>query len=811
MAVGDAPSYADLQREVARLERELAEAREREAEGLAREAATGEILRVIASSPTDLQPVLDAVVKHAVNLSSSSYAVIILPDEEGLRCVAASSGYASLGYVMPIDRGSLSGRAFLDGCTVHVRDLAAELDEEYPAGKAAQRSHGQRTALATPLLRRGIPVGVLSVGRMEGRDFTDEQIALLEIFADQAVIAIENTRLFTELQERNRDLSEALEQQTATAEVLRVIASAPTDPATVLQAILDAAGRLCDAEHGLLFQLRERDGRLAHRAVRGIFREHPEFVGLGDFDSVPGLPISQVSVGGRVFLERRSITIPDMLEQSVVIEYPVSHRYREMLGSRQRSMMSSPLLRRGEPIGVVQLSRADLRPFGEREIALLESFADQAVIAIENARLFRELADRVEELRALGEVGRAVSSTLDLDAVLGTVVAHADALSGTDGGVLYEYDEAAGEFHVRATHRLGAEMIAALRSAPVRLGEGAVGRAALTREPVRVADITAEGAYRGRLLDAMVADGYRAVLAVPLLREDRILGGLVVVRKKPGAFPPNIVDLARTFASQSALAIQNARLYREVEEKSLQLEIASKHKSEFLANMSHELRTPLNAIIGFSEVLLEQMFGGVNDKQAEYLGDILSSGQHLLSLINDILDLSKVEAGRMELEVAEFSLREALENGLTMLKERASRHGISLSLTMEPDVDLIEADERKVKQVVFNLLSNAVKFTPDGGKVEVTTRRVGDGVEVAVRDTGIGIAPEDLPHVFDEFRQVGQSTAKAEGTGLGLALTRKLVELHSGSTRVESKVGVGSTFIVTLPQPPALAKTGASN
>jgi signal transduction histidine kinase len=223
--------------------------------------------------------------------------------------------------------------------------------------------------------------------------------------------------------------------------------------------------------------------------------------------------------------------------------------------------------------------------------------------------------------------------------------------------------------------------------------------------------------------------------------------------------------------------------------------------------MSHELRTPLNAIIGFSEVLLEQMFGELNDRQDEYLRDILSSGQHLLSLINDILNLSKVEAGRMELEVATFSLRQALENGLTMLKERAGRQRITLGLEIEPDLDLINADERKVKQVLFNLLSNAVKFTADGGQVEVSAQRAAGEVRIAVRDTGIGIAPEELPRVFDEFRQVGQSEAKREGTGLGLALARRFVELHGGSMWVNSQPGCGSTFTFSLPQRATVAET----
>ena len=271
-------------------------------------------------------------------------------------------------------------------------------------------------------------------------------------------------------------------------------------------------------------------------------------------------------------------------------------------------------------------------------------------------------------------------------------------------------------------------------------------------------------------------------------------------RKAPGDFSPETIDLLNTFATQSALAIQNARLFREIEDKSAQLEVATQHKSEFLANMSHELRTPLNAVIGFSEVLLERMFGDLNPKQDEYLQDILSSGRHLLSLINDILDLSKIEAGRMELELTTFDLPVALDNALTLVRERATRHGIRLDLAVDDRVGAVVGDERKIKQVILNLLSNAVKFTPEGGRVTVRALPAGDAVEVAVSDTGIGIAPEDREAIFEEFRQVGSDYArKREGTGLGLTLARKFVELHGGTIRVESKVGRGSTFTVALP------------
>jgi signal transduction histidine kinase len=287
---------------------------------------------------------------------------------------------------------------------------------------------------------------------------------------------------------------------------------------------------------------------------------------------------------------------------------------------------------------------------------------------------------------------------------------------------------------------------------------------------------------------------------LPLLHEERVIGVLAVSRKTPGDFAPEVVDVLKTFATQSVLAIHNAHLFRELEAKSRLLEAASRHKSEFLANMSHELRTPLNAILGFSEVLAERMFGEVNAKQAEYLQDILSSGRHLLSLINDILDLSKVEAGRLELELGRLHLPTALDNALTLVRERATRHGITLTQSVDERVGDIVADERKVKQILLNLLSNAVKFTPEGGRVGVAATAAEDGVTIAVSDTGIGIAPEDQAAIFEEFRQVGREDArKQEGTGLGLTLAKKFVELHGGRIWVESHVGQGSTFSFTLP------------
>jgi signal transduction histidine kinase len=303
----------------------------------------------------------------------------------------------------------------------------------------------------------------------------------------------------------------------------------------------------------------------------------------------------------------------------------------------------------------------------------------------------------------------------------------------------------------------------------------------------------------GRIQSLFRRHGYRALLGVPLLFEQRILGVLVIWRQEAKAFAQEVVNLLQTFANQSALAVENARLFREIEQKSRELEAASRHKSEFLANMSHELRTPLNAIIGFSEVLSERMFGDLNEKQDEYLKDIHASGQHLLSLINDILDLSKIEAGRMELELSDFDLPLTIDNALMLIRERAGRRGIELQRTVDERLGQIQGDERKIRQVLLNLLSNAIKFAPEGGRIEVGAKPVNGSIEVSVTDTGVGIAPEDQEAIFEEFQQVGTAAKKIEGTGLGLALSRKFIELHGGKIWVKSQIGAGSTFTFTIP------------
>jgi len=589
------------------------------------------------------------------------------------------------------------------------------------------------------------------------------------------------------VEERTRELTESLEQQTATAEILRVISSSPTDLQPVMDAVAENAARVCGASDATI-RLLEGD------MLRAVARFGAIPLGAPD-----AITVSRDYPVGRSIIERRAIHIGDV-SLVAASEYPsISHG--------ARTILVTPLMRKGEPIGAIVIRRDAVGPFSEKQIELLKTFADQAVIAIENVRLFQELQTRtrdlarsVEELKALGAVGRTVSSTLDLETVLSTIVSQASQLSGTDGGAIYEYDEEAEEFRLRATQNLAMDFVELLRSTRIRKGEGAVGQIAVTLEPTQIPDIGLDPMYQSRVRDAALREGYHALLAIPLLREQQIIGALIVNRKAPGEFAPDVIELLRTFASQSALAVQNARLFQELEEKSRQLEVADRHKSEFLASMSHELRTPLNAVIGFSEVLLDRMFGELTPKQEEYLQDILTSGRHLLSLINDILDLAKIEAGRMELEVTDFHLPQAIDNAITLIRERAARRAIALEVEVDPRLGDIKGDERKVKQVLLNLLSNAVKFTREGGRVSVHAGLADGFAEISVIDTGVGIAPEDHEAVFEEFRQVGSDYAKKhEGTGLGLTLSRRFVELHGGKIWVKSQLNQGATFTFTLP------------
>jgi signal transduction histidine kinase len=549
---------------------------------------------------------------------------------------------------------------------------------------------------------------------------------------------------------------------------------------------------LCNAIQGNLARF---DGERMHLVATHNWT--PEFLEVVSKQYPMRLDHSQA--GSRAILNRSVVNIPDVLEDP-------EYRSDFARAGGHRSVLSVPMLREGKSIGVITVARASAGPFSENQVELLKTFADQAVIAVENVRLFKELQARtteltrsVEQLTALGEVSRAVSSTLDVETVLQTIVSRASQLASADGCMIYEYDEETEQFHARATHNLEPAFEEAIRRVSIRKGEGVGGRAAELREPVQVADMTQPGAYESSIRDLVMQAGYRAALAVPLLREDEVIGSLTLTRKTPGEFSPEIVETLKTFATQSALAIQNARLFREIEEKGRQLEIASRHKSQFLANMSHELRTPLNAILGYTELLQDGIYGQIPDKAQETMQRVDRSGRHLLALINDVLDLSKIEAGQLTLSLDDYSLKEVVQTVVTALEPLAAEKKLALTVTVAPDLPVGRGDDRRLSQVLLNLVGNAVKFT-DAGEVRVEAKASAGIFLVSVSDTGPGIAAEDQARIFEEFQQVDTSnTRKKGGTGLGLSIAKRILALHGGRIWVESALGNGSTFSFTLP------------
>ncbi|TMC78871.1 MAG: GAF domain-containing protein, partial [Chloroflexi bacterium] len=622
------------------------------------------------------------------------------------------------------------------------------------------------------------------------------EVRLVETFADQAAIAIENVRLFNETKE-------ALEQQTAVADVLKTISRSAFDLQPVLDVVLENAVRLAGADIGWLSRVEgERFQTIAYSSsfpadVReALARDRAAGHFGGDWRPFG----SESGVMGTVLERRTTVQIADakadpVLGKSLVVRLTES-----------RAVLGVPMLREGRVIGGVVLARYDVLPFNGREVDLVQTFADQAAIAIENVRLFDETRAALERETAVGNVLKTLSRTVfDLEPALEAVVESAARLADADvAWMTKQVDATTYDWGARYA-KTGDPDVAFRRRefgrAILHVSGSVMDRLIRNRRTIHVPDMAAEPDLLSK--SKVVQDTRsRSVLGVPVLSESEVLGAIVLGRLAVRPFSDREIQLVETFADQAAIAIQNVRLFNEIQQKSGQLEVASRHKSEFLANMSHELRTPLNAIIGFSEVLLERMFGEVNPKQEDYLRDILGSGRHLLTLINDILDLSKIEAGRMELERGVFSLRGALENGVTMVRERAGRHDIAVALDVGQGLDEIAGDERKIKQVIYNLLSNAVKFTPDGGRVNVTAARENGAATVTVRDTGIGIAPEDQERIFEEFSQVGRDPERArEGTGLGLTLSKRFVELHGGTIKVKSAPGEGSAFTFTLPQP----------
>ena len=584
------------------------------------------------------------------------------------------------------------------------------------------------------------------------------------------------------------------EQLAATSEVLTALGRSASDPDAVLGTIVDSARRLCRADVAQIYLLEGDWFRLA--SASGLSSDYRSWI------AAHPMRLDRATLAGRVALDRRTQQIEDVLAD------PAHGRPDTQRMGHYRTTVGAPLLLDDEVVGVLLLWRNEVHPFDDRSRDILTTFAVQAAVVIRNVELVRELGERtaelahkVDQLEALGNVSQVVSSSLDVDEVLSTIVANAVELTGTDGGSLMEFDDVEQCFRVRTAYGTSNDVLEALRHTQVGLHDTLVGKAAWQGRSLQAEDLLTVDPDPH--VSILAAAGWRSLLAVPMLREGRIVGALVVRRRTTGGFSPEVSDVLETFASQSALALANARLYRQLEQKSAELEVASRHKSEFLASMSHELRTPLNAVLGFSEVLLERMFGDINERQEEYLRDIWGSGKHLLELLNEILDLSKVEAGRMDLEVSRFAVREALEYGISLIRERAATHSLHVSVDCPDDVGLIEADELRFRQVVLNLLSNAVKFTPDGGRVSIRAVREPGQVVVAVTDTGTGIPPEDRERIFESFQQGGRGAPREEGTGLGLTLSRRIVELFGGRLWLDSEVGTGSTFSFSVPVAPS--------
>jgi signal transduction histidine kinase len=760
-------------------------------ESLQQQTATADVLKVISRSTFDLQLVLDTLTESAARLCRADRTVIRLL-RDGLYHHFASYGH-SLDHrqrmqhkpVRP-DEGSMAGRVVRDCKSVHIID--AQADPNFEMGNRA-RSGNVHTMLGVPLLRDGTPIGVLLLQRTIVQPFTDKQIELATIFADQAVIAIENVRLFDEVQARTKEVQESLEYQTAISDVLNVISRSPNALQPVLDTIVQTAARLCAADFAVFFRLQDGKCHIGASNAEADFIKHAK--------ENPIVP-TRASCTGRAVLERRTVHVLDAATDQ---EYAMPDY---QMVANNHTMLGVPLLRDGVPLGTITLWKTRVEPFTQKQIELIGTFADQALIAIENVRLFEEVQARTEDLQeslaqqtATADVLKVISrSAFNLQTVLQTLIQSAAQFCDADKATIVREKE--GVFYTTETYGYSREFVDYIKTIPIKAGRGsAAGRALLEGQLVHIADVKADAEYT--LAEAQKLGNYRTILCVPMLREGVAIGVLVLMRSDVRSFTDKQIELVSTFADQAAIAIENVRLFEEIQEKSHQLEEASRHKSQFLANMSHELRTPLNAILGYTELIVDGVYGEMPEKAQATLKRITANGKHLLGLINDVLDLSKIEAGQLTLALDDYSMKDVVHSVYSAVEPLAADKKIAFKTEITPDLPSGRGDERRLTQVLLNLVGNAIKFT-DIGEVAIRASASNGHYSVSVTDTGPGISEADQAKLFQEFQQADNSiTRKKGGTGLGLAISKRIVEMHGGHIKLESQLGKGSTFSITLP------------